>query len=94
MDVNVKGLWLCTKAALHRSLRFTTVLVLTVLAVQIAVYVATPHSLIWHMTTSVPRFTWQLVPVIVLWLGIFAGQHPLTRVRCEAPPHAPPSTPR
>ncbi|MCA8955854.1 MAG: hypothetical protein KDC87_07260 [Planctomycetes bacterium] len=85
---------LCTKAALHRSLRFTTVLVLTVLAVQIAVYVATPHSLIWHMTTSVPRFTWQLVPVIVLWLGIFAGQHPLTRVRCEAPPHAPPSTPR
>ncbi len=49
-------------------------LVLAVFGI-LAVYMATPAKIHWHLATSAPRVTWQLAPCMLLWMGYLLREH-------------------
>ena len=41
---------------------------------EILVYLATPHDVTWHLSTSARRLAWQSLPLTALWIGAWSGR--------------------
>ena len=56
--------------------RFAALWVVAILAGDVAVYLATPHDLAWHLSTSLPRVVFQALPLAALCLAVVAASDP------------------
>jgi len=64
----------------------------------LVVYLATPYDLQWHLISSAPRITYQVVPTLGLWLALMLAQDPwfgrfvrARRAAASAAPGIPPA---